>query len=82
LLNSQSTLDETLQEIQMSDELKEKSGWFSKLKNGLKKSRVNIVGLFTGGVVDEAFLEELEFQLIAADVGVETSAKIIDRLKD
>jgi fused signal recognition particle receptor len=66
----------------MSDELKEKSGWFSKLKNGLKKSRVNIVGLFTGGVVDEAFLEELEFQLIAADVGVETSAKIIDRLKD
>ena len=61
---------------------KEKTGWFSRLKEGLKKSRVNLVGVFTGGVIDEVFLEELEFQLIASDVGVEASRIILDRLKD
>lgn len=65
----------------MSD-TKEKTGWFARLKKGLKKTQVNLVGIFTGGVVDEAFLEELEFQLIASDVGVEASAKILDSLRD
>lgn len=65
----------------MSD-TKEKTGWFARLKKGLKKTQVNLVVIFTGGVVDEAFLEELEFQLIASDVGVEASAKILDSLRD
>lgn len=58
------------------------SGWLSRLKIGLSKTRVNIVGLFTGGVVDDAFLEELEFALIGADVGVATAAHLIDALRD
>ncbi len=57
-------------------------GWLSRLKNSLSKTRVNIVGLFSGGVVDEAFLEELEFALISADVGVSTSSHILQRLRD
>ncbi len=57
-------------------------GWLSRLKNGLARTRVNIVGLFTGGVVDEDFLEELEYALITADVGVETSSRILQRLRD
>lgn len=56
-------------------------GWFSRLKNGLSRTRVNIVGLFSGGVVDEDFLEELEFALISADVGVETTTHILERLR-
>ena len=52
-------------------------GWFSRLKNGLSRTRVNIVGLFSGGVVDE----ELEFALISADVGVETTTHILERLR-
>jgi fused signal recognition particle receptor len=32
-----------------------KGGWLAKLKRGLTKTRVNIVGLFSGGVVDDAF---------------------------
>ena len=40
-----------------------KNGWLSRLKDGLSKTRVNIVGLFSGGVVDEAFLEDLEMVL-------------------
>lgn len=59
-----------------------KEGWFSRLKNGLNRTRVNIVGLFTGGVVDEDFLDELEFALITADVGVQTSSRILQRLRD
>ena len=57
-------------------------GWFSRLKNGLARTRVNIVGLFSGGVVDEDFLEELEFALITADIGVDTSSRILQRLRD
>jgi fused signal recognition particle receptor len=58
-----------------------KSGWLSRLKDGLTKTRVNIVGLFSGGVVDENFLEELEMALIGADVGVSTSARLIEALR-
>ena len=63
------------------DTKKEKTGWFARLKNGLSKSRINLIGIFSGGVVDDEFMEELEFQLISSDVGVETSAKIISQLK-
>ena len=58
-----------------------KDGWLSRLKTGLTKTRVNIVGLFSGGVVDEEFLEELELALIGADVGVATAAHLIDALR-
>ena len=57
-------------------------GWLSRLKKGLDRTRVNIVGLFSGGVVDEDFLEELEFALITADIGVDTSSRILQRLRD
>ncbi|MBC8119144.1 MAG: signal recognition particle-docking protein FtsY [Burkholderiaceae bacterium] len=58
-----------------------KSGWLSRLRTGLAKTRVNLAGLFSGGVVDEAFLEDLEFALIGADVGVTTSHELIEALK-
>ena len=57
-------------------------GWFSRLKNGLARTRVNIVGLFSGGVIDDDFLEELEYALITADVGVQASIRILQRLRD
>ena len=58
-----------------------KSGWLSRLKTGLTKTRINIAGLFSGGVVDAEFLDELEVALISADVGVATSARLIDALR-
>jgi len=58
-----------------------KSSWLSRLKTGLTKTRVNLAGLFSGGVVDEAFLEDLEFALIGADVGVTTAHELIESLK-
>lgn len=56
-------------------------GWLARLKTGLTKTRVSIVGMFSGGVVDEQFLEELEFALIGADVGVTTAQRLIEALK-
>ena len=57
-------------------------GWFSRLKQGLSRTRVNIVGIFSGGVIDEDFLDQLEMALITADVGVEATSRILHRLRD
>ena len=59
---------------------------FNKLKDGLSKSRSslskNILGLLGGGrKIDQKLLEEIEEALILADIGVKTTAKIIERLK-
>jgi fused signal recognition particle receptor len=59
-----------------------KTGWLDRLKNGLHKTRVNIIGLFTGGRIDEDFLEELEFALISADMGVATVSELLTHLRE
>ena len=59
-----------------------KTGWLERLKSGLHRTRVNIIGLFTGGKVDEDFFEELEFALISADMGVSTVAELLTKLRD
>lgn len=62
-------------------------GFFDKLKQGLSKTKqsfndkVNNV-FSTFRKVDEDLLEELEEALIMSDVGVETSTKIISKLRD
>ncbi|ANW98516.1 signal recognition particle-docking protein FtsY [Thermoclostridium stercorarium subsp. thermolacticum DSM 2910] len=60
--------------------------FFEKLKNGLKKTRESITQridqlLVSMGKIDEELFEELEEILITSDVGVETTLKIIDDLK-
>ncbi|UZJ39137.1 signal recognition particle-docking protein FtsY [Prosthecochloris sp. SCSIO W1102] len=59
----------------------------SRLKEGLTKTRESIrenISRITQGRtdIDEAFLEELENILIAADVGVETTLSIVDRITE
>lgn len=59
---------------------------FNKLKDGLSKTRnslsKNILGLLgTGRKIDQKLLDEIEEALILADIGVKTTAKIIERLK-
>lgn len=61
---------------------KEKMGWLARLKKGLKRTQINIAGIFSGGIVDEDFLEELEFQLISSDVGVQASSLLVSNLRD
>ena len=62
-------------------------GFFDKLKQGLSKTKQsfndkvnNVFSAFRK--VDEELLEELEEALIMSDVGVETSTKIITKLRD
>ncbi len=61
-------------------------GFFERLKDGLSKTRKNfterietLVGLSTE--IDEDFLEELEMVLIAGDVGVKTTEKIMKAVR-
>ncbi|SCC28168.1 fused signal recognition particle receptor [Gilliamella intestini] len=61
-----------------------KEGFFSRLKKGLFKTKQNIgsgfLSLFKGKKIDQALFEELEEQLLVADVGFDTTQKIIDSL--
>ncbi|MBI5739399.1 MAG: signal recognition particle-docking protein FtsY [Nitrospirae bacterium] len=61
-------------------------GFFDKLRQGLAKTRKLLVenteALFRGGVVDEAHLEELEENLIMADVGPQAASDITDSLRE
>ncbi|MCI9077364.1 MAG: signal recognition particle-docking protein FtsY [Lachnospiraceae bacterium] len=66
--------------------MKEKKGFFSRLKEGLAKTRDNLVAgidsIFNGfSEIDEDFYEELEEVLIMADIGVATTEKIIENLR-
>ena len=73
----------------ISEELtgKEKKGFFSRLKDGLTKTRDNIVhgidAVFGGfSSIDEDFYEELEEILIMGDIGVRATEQILDKLRD
>ena len=61
-----------------------KEGFFSRLKKGLFKTKQNIgsgfLNLFRGKKIDDALFEELEEQLLIADVGFDTTQKIISAL--
>lgn len=63
-----------------------KKGFFSRLKEGLTKTRDNIVhgidSVFSGfSNIDEDFYEELEEILIMGDIGVKATEEILDKLR-
>ena len=65
----------------------EKMGFFDKLKKGLGKTKSSfdekINNVFSSfRKVDEDFLEELEEILIMSDIGMDTSVKIVNRLRN
>jgi fused signal recognition particle receptor len=58
------------------------SGFFSRLKDGLRKTRDtlrgHLDGLFSGAALDEAALDSLEEALLASDLGPQTTAAIME----
>jgi fused signal recognition particle receptor len=65
----------------------EKKGFFGKLVNGLSKTRNSIVSgmdsIFSGFTsIDEEFYEEIEEILIMGDIGINTTMKIVENLKE
>lgn len=64
-----------------------KKGFFSRLKEGLNKTRDNIVAgidavFYGASEIDDDFYEELEEILIMGDIGVNATNDIIERMKD
>ena len=70
--------------IAQEQERPTKEGFFARLKRSLVKTRENLgsgfISLFRGKKIDDDLFEELEEQLLIADVGVETTRRIITNL--
>ena len=65
----------------------EKRGFFARLKDGLAKTRNNIVHgidqVFSGySDIDDDFYEELEERLIMGDIGVNATSEIMERVRE
>ncbi|WP_130819937.1 signal recognition particle-docking protein FtsY [Anaerococcus vaginimassiliensis] len=65
----------------------ENVGFFSKIKNGLTKTRdsftSNLKNLFTRNVkIDDDLYDELEEILISADIGMTSTVEIVDQLRE
>ena len=74
------------QDGQQEQDKPTKEGFFARLKRSLVKTKQNLgsgfIGLFRGKKIDDDLFEELEEQLLIADVGVETTRKIITHLTE
>ncbi|MGJ0482233.1 signal recognition particle-docking protein FtsY [Pantoea agglomerans] len=70
--------------IVQEQERPSKEGFFARLKRSLVKTRQNLgsgfISLFRGKKIDDELFEELEEQLLIADVGVDTTRRIITHL--
>jgi fused signal recognition particle receptor len=60
----------------------DKQTWLSKLKDGLSKTRISLAGNLSqvfgrGAKIDDALLEKIHEVLYRADIGVETSDKLV-----
>jgi fused signal recognition particle receptor len=65
---------------------KEEPGFFEKLKRGIEKTRAGLTArmeevLASTKHIDENLLEELEYALIGADIGVKTTGEILSRIR-
>ncbi|WBT58540.1 signal recognition particle-docking protein FtsY [Kosakonia oryzendophytica] len=73
-------------ETAIEQEKPTKEGFFARLKRSLLKTKENLgsgfISLFRGKKIDDDLFEELEEQLLIADVGVETTRKIITNLTE
>ncbi|MGP4713543.1 MULTISPECIES: signal recognition particle-docking protein FtsY [unclassified Psychrobacter] len=66
---------------------RQKGSWFNRMKSGLSKSRKNLaegmVSILIGGKeIDDELLEEVEDQLLVADIGVNATTRIIKSLTE
>ncbi|MGL4427828.1 MAG: signal recognition particle-docking protein FtsY [Silvania sp.] len=78
--------DVPVEEVVQEQEKPTKEGFFARLKRSLIKTKENLgsgfISLFRGKKIDDDLFEELEEQLLIADVGVETTRKIISSLTE
>lgn len=77
---------EVLESDRIQEQVKPTESFFARLKRSLQRTKQNIgagfFGLFKGKKIDDELFEELEEQLLIADVGMNTTVKIIDNLTE
>ncbi|MGF1758060.1 signal recognition particle-docking protein FtsY [Photobacterium sagamiensis] len=83
---TQAAAKATTEAVVHEQEKPKTEGFFTRLIRGLKKTKTNIgsgfSGLFRGKKIDDDLFEELEEQLLIADVGMDTTLKIIENLTE
>lgn len=71
-------------DVEINTVEKPKLGFFSRLKQSLSRTKENIgsgfANLFIGKKIDDELYEDLETQLLIADVGIKTTNSIIENL--
>lgn len=67
-------------------EPEDKESWFSRLRRGLSRSRANLIGPLAKAMAsrrfDDAFWEEVENIMVGADMGMEMTMLLVDRVKE
>ena len=86
-LQQPTTAPEESQPSEQTEDNKKKGSWFNRMKTGLSKSRKNLaegmVSILIGGKeIDDELLEEVEDQLLVADIGVNATNRIIKSLTE
>jgi fused signal recognition particle receptor len=87
VFNSVENTDNGASDFVGADEEVKKKGFFARLKQGLTKTRDNIknridVAFDESRQIDDEFYEDLEEALVMADVGIDATEGIIERLKE
>ncbi len=84
IVDKQDSLETDISTQEDPGKAAEKQGFFARLKASLSKTKANIgsgfSGLLLGKSIDDDLYEDLETQLLIADVGMKTTNKIIDEL--
>ena len=85
-VEEEAAVEESTDDVQQEQEKPTKEGFFARLKRSLLKTKENLgsgfISLFRGKKIDDDLFEELEEQLLIADVGVDTTRKIIASLTE
>ncbi|MFZ9035610.1 MAG: signal recognition particle-docking protein FtsY [Francisellaceae bacterium] len=83
---AQATIKPSEKAIQSEVAIPQKSSLFGRLKEGLKKTRAKLNGgigelLLGKKVIDEDLIDDIEMQLLTADIGVEATEEIMEAVR-
>ena len=89
ITSNNEVIENTIEEISAEPEnnnSEKKKGFFAKLRDGLAKTRNSVGGVFDAifsgaGKLSDDFYDELEEAMIMADMGMETTSKLLEKLK-
>ena len=80
--SEESEVAEPVEEEKQEEIKKEKASFFSRLKKTRDNLAFGVSSLIFGRKIDEELYEDLETALIQADLGVDTTMKVIEQLRD